>query len=114
MNPLEHFKEIVKHHCESFPYDEVYTLIIEDKEYCPIQLRTLMLNCIYHLELNHKQDEHSMHFKMVLGGYLKMLTKEKYQKQLLNEHLLYIVYICKLIKEGQLSQSPTVPSGMYL
>ena len=114
MNALEHFKELVRTNIEKFPYDEVYQEILDSKEYCPLQLRTLMINAIYHLELNHKDDQHSHHYKVMVASYLKMLTKEKYRVQLLNEHLLYIVYLCKLVKEGKLSQSPTAPSGMYL
>lgn len=114
MDPLGHFKDLVKLHIDKFPYEEVYRAILEDNEYCPVQLRKLMINIIYHLELNHKTDNHSNHYKMVVASYLKMLTKEKYREQLLNEHLLYIVYLCKLVKEGQLSQSPTAPEGLYM
>lgn len=108
-----HFLEYIKARAEGFNYDEIYRGILEDGEYCLIEIRTMILVSLYNLDLNYTDNSNVSKHKMVLNSYLNMLGKEKHKPLILIEQLLYIVYICKKVSNGIVSQSPTAPEGLY-
>ncbi len=114
MNPLDHFKDYIRHQVENYDYQEAYRAVLEDSEYCPLELRRIVVCCIYHLELNLKAGGHNTRQQIVLGAYLKMLTKEKYHPTILTENLLFTIYTCMEVRDGRITTSPTAPEGLYI
>lgn len=110
----QHFKDYVRLNVESFPYDEVYRKILEDFVYCRQQLKAIVLNCLYHLDLNMAESQHTGMYQAKLAGYIGLLSKEKNKDKITTEHLLHIVYLCNNVKLNRLSTSPTAPAGMYM